>query len=113
MSSTDEEQLVVCDSCGLVNGCEHYYIQDQKMDNLTSESFSIELENSENNIQTERTDEIISEMLISFVSLRPALWNHKLPLIERTRTIKEHLWVEVVSEYGGKSIIQLAWFLML
>ncbi|CAH1109937.1 unnamed protein product [Psylliodes chrysocephalus] len=97
--NSDEEELVVCDTCGVINGCEHYYIQD----------------NAERNLQTDDfTEETISELLISFVSLRPPLWDHRLPLSQRTKSIKDQLWVEILSEFGGNTdltpaILQKKW----
>ncbi|KAG5864526.1 hypothetical protein JTB14_002378 [Gonioctena quinquepunctata] len=106
--NSDEEELVVCDTCGLVNGCEHYYIRE--MDNFTADH----LDNTEQNLETDLTEETIAELLISFVVSRPPLWDHRLPLVQRTKPIKDQLWVEILSEFGGNTdltpdILQKKW----
>ncbi|KYN27898.1 hypothetical protein ALC57_02697 [Trachymyrmex cornetzi] len=44
---------------------------------------------------------VMVEQLIDEVSRRPALWNFKLPLTERSPQIKKKLWEEVFTALGG------------
>ncbi|KYN22263.1 hypothetical protein ALC57_05348 [Trachymyrmex cornetzi] len=42
-----------------------------------------------------------NELLIELVQARPSLWNHTLPLQERTNIKKDALWAEISNEMGG------------
>ncbi|XP_018578262.1 uncharacterized protein LOC108916481 isoform X3 [Anoplophora glabripennis] len=44
--------------------------------------------------------ETVEELLISLVQLRPALWDHRIPLKSRSKNIKDDLWVEVYTAMG-------------
>ncbi|XP_032688387.1 uncharacterized protein LOC116852294 [Odontomachus brunneus] len=55
-----------------------------------------------NEIHDEPLTEILrNEMLISEVQKREALWNFKIPVTERGRSIIQILWEEVVSAMNG------------
>ncbi|XP_011882824.1 PREDICTED: uncharacterized protein LOC105570318 [Vollenhovia emeryi] len=51
----------------------------------------------ENDSKTSDNDEILIELVFQ----RPALWNHKLPLQDRTNLKKDALWLEVSNGMGG------------
>lgn len=44
------------------------------------------------------------EQLIEEVHKRPALWNFKLPLVERSLQIKKKLWEEIYASMNGKGL---------
>lgn len=44
------------------------------------------------------------ELLIELVRTRRGLWDHSIPLTERTRLKKESLWQEIVNVFDGKII---------
>lgn len=44
------------------------------------------------------------EALIRLVSLRPALYDFRIPLKERSRTITRALWEEVILNLNGKEV---------
>jgi len=55
-----------------------------------------------NEINDEPLTEILrNEMLIGEVQKREALWNFKIPVTERGRSIVQKLWEEVVSAMNG------------
>ncbi|KAK4885670.1 hypothetical protein RN001_001941 [Aquatica leii] len=43
----------------------------------------------------------LEEVLISLVQIRPPLWNSCLPVKERSKTIRDNLWMEIYKELGG------------
>jgi len=55
-----------------------------------------------NEIQDESLTEVLrNEMLIGEIQKREPLWNFKIPVAERGRTIIQNLWEEVVSAMNG------------
>ncbi|XP_029662779.1 uncharacterized protein LOC115235256 [Formica exsecta] len=58
----------------------------------------------ENNVET-KSDDGTDETLIELVFERPALWNYKLPLQDRTNLKKDALWLEVSNRMGGGDLI--------
>lgn len=44
------------------------------------------------------------ELLIELVRTRRSLWDHSIPLNERTRLKKDSLWQEIVNVFDGKII---------
>lgn len=80
-----------CEECGfqvnIENLCEHYVIAE----NVESDEVS-------NNVTFE-------EQLISFMQDAPALWDPRLPIVERTKTIKENLWLDIYNKFGGKYVV--------
>lgn len=53
------------------------------------------------NEQSQSVCDDIDEILIEMVFQKPALWNHKLPLHERTQLKVNALWLEVSNAMGG------------
>ncbi|KAF5272525.1 hypothetical protein FQA39_LY07849 [Lamprigera yunnana] len=53
-----------------------------------------------------RKNETLVELLVAEYSKRPALYNEKLPLIERSRSIKKALELEVYSDLQGEMSIE-------
>lgn len=43
----------------------------------------------------------VEELLINCVEARPPLWDCRLPLIQRSKTIRDELWYEIFQEFGG------------
>lgn len=56
-----------------------------------------------NDIETKSND--TNETLIELVFQRPALWNYKLPIQNRTNLKKDALWLEVSNGMGGGNLI--------
>lgn len=55
-----------------------------------------------NEIQDESLTEVFrNEMLIGEIQKREPLWNFKIPVVERGRTIVQKLWKEIVSAMNG------------
>ncbi|KAF5289791.1 hypothetical protein FQA39_LY03708 [Lamprigera yunnana] len=52
-----------------------------------------------------QTEETTTELLIAEYSNRPPLYNERLPIIERSRSIKKALELEVYNALGGKTNI--------
>lgn len=46
------------------------------------------------------------EHLIGEVHKRPALWNFKLPLSQRSQQVKRKLWEEIAVSMNSKTFIQ-------
>ncbi|KAG5887535.1 hypothetical protein JTB14_013805 [Gonioctena quinquepunctata] len=42
----------------------------------------------------------IEELLINCVEARPPLWDCRLPLVQRSKTIRDELWLEIYREFG-------------
>lgn len=43
---------------------------------------------------------IVEELLIFCIQARPPLWKSRLTLKERSKTIRDQLWLEVFQEFG-------------
>lgn len=43
----------------------------------------------------------VEELLISCVMARPPLWDSRLPIKERSKTIRDQLWLEIFEEFGA------------
>lgn len=56
------------------------------------------------NYNETKVDDSTDETLIELVFERPALWNHKLPLQDRTNLKKDALWLEVSNRMGGGNL---------
>ncbi|KAG5861719.1 hypothetical protein JTB14_012829 [Gonioctena quinquepunctata] len=46
----------------------------------------------------------IEELLINSVEARPLLWDCRLPLIQRSQTIIDELWLEIYRQFGDQQI---------
>lgn len=57
----------------------------------------------ENNVETKLDD--ADETLINLVFERPALWNYKLPIQDRTKLKKDALWLEISNRMGGSNLV--------
>lgn len=53
----------------------------------------------------------MEELLISCVQARPPLWDSRLPIKDRSKTIRGNLWTEIFQEFGGNPNFSLE-FLM-
>ncbi|XP_050316141.1 uncharacterized protein LOC126750539 [Anthonomus grandis grandis] len=42
----------------------------------------------------------VEELLITCVEARPPLWNSRLSLKERSKTIRDRLWLEIFQEFA-------------
>lgn len=42
----------------------------------------------------------MEELLISCVQARPPLWDSRLPIKDRSKTIRDNLWTEIFQEFG-------------
>lgn len=56
-------------------------------------------------VPVETKSDDTDETLIELVFERPALWNHKLPLQDRTNLKKDALWLEVSNRMGGGDLV--------
>ncbi|XP_024875072.1 uncharacterized protein LOC112456629 isoform X1 [Temnothorax curvispinosus] len=72
------------------------------METTGDESLNDVTENENNASEPQEVD----EELISIVQQRPALYDPRLPLQERTKLKKKDLWQEVSNCLGGKLMIQ-------
>ncbi|KAF5296839.1 hypothetical protein FQA39_LY12357 [Lamprigera yunnana] len=96
-----------CDLCGYVSKeflCEHF----------TWENFQSENECSitESNIEESSSNNTIEELLISLIEVRQPLWNTRLPITDRSKGIKENLWIEIYNALGKKysiNFLQKKW----
>jgi len=70
------------------------------METTPSQIQSPSQETNDNDWRNKRIRE--EEQLIEEVYKRPALWNFKLPLIERNLQIKKKLWEEIYMSMNGK-----------
>ncbi|KAJ8954821.1 hypothetical protein NQ314_007012 [Rhamnusium bicolor] len=94
---SEETSLVYCESCKIfVN-----------ISNLLSHScFNCTIINNDTNHevvdkpQQHEEVETVEELLISLVQLRPALWDHLIALKNRSKNIKDDLWVEIFTAMG-------------
>lgn len=43
----------------------------------------------------------VEELLISCVEARPPLWDSRLPLKDRSKPIRDNLWLEIFAEFGS------------
>lgn len=60
-------------------------------------------ENDASSVQGKKQIEYIDEeTLISLVAERPALFDFRLPLMQRTKEITRTLWQEIIDELEGK-----------
>ncbi|KAF5288968.1 hypothetical protein FQA39_LY03847 [Lamprigera yunnana] len=96
-----------CDLCGYVSKeflCEHF----------TRENFQSENECSitESNIEESSSNNTIEELLISLTEVRQPLWNTRLPITDRSKGIKENLWIEIYNALEKKysiNFLQKKW----
>ncbi|CAH1112986.1 unnamed protein product [Psylliodes chrysocephalus] len=115
----DEEygyfEVTIGEECGSVNGYEHNNRNTETEDFAHESDFNGAdfLSNRFVNAAVNQRDSTIEELLISFVESNPPLWNHRIPLMERTKTIKERLWVEIQIEFGDTdlslAVLQKKW----
>lgn len=71
------------------------------------------LEDEEENadLSSEFLTSNLNEILIALVRVRRCLWDHTIPIKERTKLKKEALWQEIVNTLGGKICIFLYLYL--
>jgi len=65
-----------------------------------NQSTDIQASNT-NDIQANNTNDYYNEALINVVCARRALYDHRLPIKERTSLKKKALWNEVANLMGG------------
>ncbi|CAG9825743.1 unnamed protein product [Phaedon cochleariae] len=68
-------------------------------DETTCGSTSVQEENDD--------DRCIEEILIASVADRRPLWDHKMPLTERSKTVRDKLWVEIKAELNNDWTLEL------
>lgn len=73
------------------------------------ETSACETQNVTENENNASVAQDIDEELISLIQQRPALYDHRLPLQERSKLKKKDLWQEVSNCLGGKLNI-VTWF---
>ncbi|KAF5283209.1 hypothetical protein FQR65_LT14040 [Abscondita terminalis] len=63
---------------------------------------SVEYADNEVNSQDEITggEVTVEELLISLIQIRPPLWDSRLPLPQRSKTIRDKLWAEIYEQFG-------------
>ncbi|CAG9818744.1 unnamed protein product [Phaedon cochleariae] len=63
----------------------------------------------EESLQHEETEEIsVEEFLINLVMARPPLWDSRLPLKDRSKTIRDNLWLEVYEAFGEQEHLSVS-----
>jgi len=59
----------------------------------------------DNKIQNRENEFNLTSGLISAIKVRPPLFDHTMPLSERSESIKNRLWNEVFDELQGEDIL--------
>lgn len=86
-----------------------YCLDKNLMETSACESLNDVTRDENNALEAQEVD----EELISIVQQRPALYDHRIPLPERTKFKKKDLWQEVSNCLGGKLMIQHYYYILL
>ncbi|XP_072399798.1 uncharacterized protein [Diabrotica undecimpunctata] len=68
---------------------------------MDSSNYSFEEDTHEIECEVRQEEVPLEELLIQCVQARPALWNCRMALQERSKGIREKLWTEIFEEFGS------------